>query len=479
VSSCLRGEEKGCKLQLYCLVLCFWMIIFPFLANGQPIKITGTAPGAEGKTIILSAPADLITLLERNLAKATIDSSGKFLLNAPISKTCYATLSVGFHQCSLFIEPGRSYAIRITPVNYNPQGDISPFLESQNLEMNFTDHETDELNTLVRKYNELYNDFLLNNYNALYRDRKKALLDTFRLRVIRTFPKITNSYFENYHRYKMASLEQLAQSAGPVQLARNYLLNSPILYDNTEYMDFFNQYFSKYLTATCRQLKFTDYPAILKTAGSYPAMMHALSKDTLIKKPQLRELILLKGLMEMFYDPAYKQENILSLLAILAKESKFDEHREIAANMITLLTKLRQGTPAPDFTLQDRSRKNVSLAGLKGKPVVIGFWTTSCQECQGEMESMKSLWSKYKDKVTFVSISLDKEFLKMVYFLNLKKDFGWTFLHLGDQYEVLKDYDVRSFPMYVLIDAKGNIAKYPSGSPGEGMDRDIATVLNP
>jgi thiol-disulfide isomerase/thioredoxin len=280
-------------------------------------------------------------------------------------------------------------------------------------------------------------------------------------------------------RYKIASLEQLSQSFSQVPLAKKYILNSPILYDNTEYMDFFNQYFSKYLTATCRQLKFTDYAAILKTAGSYQAMMHVLEKDTLVRKPQLRELILLKGLMEMFYDPAYNQENILSLLTVIAKESKTDEHREIAANMVTLLTKLRKGTPAPDFLLQDRYHQGVSLAGLKGKPVVIGFWTTYCLECMDEMESMKAIYQKYKDKVTFVSISLDKEFLKMTFFLNMKKDFGWTFLHLGDQVDVLKDYDIKTFPMYVLIDAKGNIAKYPLDTPGDGMEASISAVLNP
>ena len=461
------------------IILGSWIILLSNVSFSQPIKITGMAPGAEGKTVVLSAPADLITMLDKTLAKARVDSSGRFVLTATITKTYYATISIDFHPCSLFIEPGHSYAISISPMNYNPPGDVNPFLESQNLEMSFTDKEPDELNTLVRKYNVLYNTFLLSNYNGLYRDRKKFLLDTFRLRVKREFPEIKNTYFENYNNYKTAALEQLAQAMGQVPLAKKYLLNSPILYDNTEYMDFFNQFFSKYLTATCRQLKFTDYATILKTAGSYPAMMHVLEKDTLVRKPQLRELILLKGLMEMFYDPAYKQENILALLGVIAKESKFDEHKEIASNMIALLTKLRKGTTAPNFNLQDRNRKNVSLAGLKGKPVVIAVWTTYCMECLSEMETMKAISVKYQGKVTFVSISLDKEFLKMIFFLNMKKDFGWTFLHLGDQTDVLKDYDVRSFPMYVLVDAAGNIAKYPLDSPSDGMESAISAILTP
>jgi len=123
--------------------------------------------------------------------------------------------------------------------------------------------------------------------------------------------------------------------------------------------------------------------------------------------------------------------------------------------------------------------KNVSLKNLKGKPVLIGFWTTYCQSCLSEMESLKPLYDKYHDRMAFVSISADKEFLKMNYFLNLKKDFTWTFLHLGSDIELLRDYDVRSFPLFVLIDSQGKIVKYPAEMPDSGLESSLERLLNP
>ena len=81
--------------------------------------------------------------------------------------------------------------------------------------------------------------------------------------------------------------------------------------------------------------------------------------------------------------------------------------------------------------------------------------------------------------MTFVSISADKEFLKMTLFLNLKKDFLWTFLHLGSDIGLLRDYDVRSFPLFVLIDSQGKIIKYPADMPDSGLESSLEKLLNP
>jgi hypothetical protein len=165
------------------------------------------------------------------------------------------------------------------------------------------------------------------------------------------------------------------------EIGKMYFANAPVLYENVEYMDFFNQYFSKYLTATCRSLKFTDYNTILNSPESYKRIMKALAADSILKRPHLRELVMIKGLMEMFNTTGFNQEKILSLLGSVIAETKFQQNREIARNMIQVLTKLRPGTAAPGFKLKDREQKEVTLADFKGKPVVLNFWTTYCQGC--------------------------------------------------------------------------------------------------
>ena len=456
----------------------FIFILLPILSSSQPVRITGTAPGAEGKRIEVIRFNDLITFNEKTIASSPVDSSGRFSLSFDIEETIYINLAIDFHRSSLFVQPGKEYDVRISPMDYNDNKEVNPFIGSANLEVRFAVDDSEDLNTRIQFFNKLYDDFLLYNFNALYRDRNKSKLDTFRLFISMNFKDVRDPYMVNYGKYKIANLVQLCQAMNQAQIGKMYFSDAPILYENVEYMDFFNQYFSKYLTATSRSLKFIDYHALLNGPEGYKRMMKALEADTLLKKPQLRELVMIKGLMEMYNTQGYKQEQILNLLRAVTGETKFLQNRQIAENMISLLTKLRPGTPVPGFTLKDRTQKDVSLADFRGKPVVLSFWTTYCQGCISEMDRLKPLYDKYSDQVGFISISADKDFKKMLFFINMKNDFVWNFLHIGENYSLLKEYDVRSYPLFVLIDKDGNIVQCPADLPGSGLESALQKLVN-
>jgi peroxiredoxin len=456
-----------------------FFILFPLLSFSEPVKITGSAPGAEGKRIEVLTYSDLITFQEKTLATALIDSTANFSLSLDLVTTAYAILSIDFHRAELFLEPSKTYRIKIEPMDYNEMKEVNPFIQSAKLEISFEDFEPKELNSMIQAFNNQYNDFLLKNFNALYRDRNKSRLDTFKIIMTQIFNDVKIPYLSNYITYKLAGLVQLTQAMNQAQIGKTYFSDRPILFENLEYMDFFNQYFAKYMTATSRSLKFIDYKTLTEGDESYKRLMKALEADTILRKPQLRELVLLKGLMELHNTAGYSQGKIIAIINTISVESKFPENRNVADNMIKMLTKLRPGTPAPGFKLKDRYQKEVTLAEFKGKPVVLNFWTTYCQGCVTEMDRMKPIYDKFKDQVAFISIAADKDFWKSVYFIDLKKDFVWTFLHIGDDYNLLKEYDVKSYPLFVLIDRDGNISQYPADLPGSGLELALQKLVNP
>jgi peroxiredoxin len=54
----------------------------------------------------------------------------------------------------------------------------------------------------------------------------------------------------------------------------------------------------------------------------------------------------------------------------------------------------RRITP-PDFSLQTIDNQRMTLAGLRGRVVLLNFWATWCRECRPEMSAFEALHRKF------------------------------------------------------------------------------------
>jgi len=65
---------------------------------------------------------------------------------------------------------------------------------------------------------------------------------------------------------------------------------------------------------------------------------------------------------------------------------------------------------APDVTFKDLQDKDVKLADLRGKVVVVNFWATWCEPCQIEIPWMIGFQQEYADKgFTLLGVAMDDE----------------------------------------------------------------------
>lgn len=67
----------------------------------------------------------------------------------------------------------------------------------------------------------------------------------------------------------------------------------------------------------------------------------------------------------------------------------------------------RPSIPAPDFALRTLEGDRVRLSDLRGKVVLINFWTTWCAACIGEMPVLVELQKRFGDELVILGISLD------------------------------------------------------------------------
>lgn len=130
------------------------------------------------------------------------------------------------------------------------------------------------------------------------------------------------------------------------------------------------------------------------------------------------------------------------------------------------ITTPHQGFYAPNFTLPDFNNIEISLADLKGFPIIINFWATWCPPCRSEMPALQSVYQKYKDHgliVLAVNTTYQDSIDKVSTFVS---DNNLTFpILLDGTSQSSTDYQIRSLPTTFFIDKDGIIQDMVLGGP--------------
>lgn len=446
------------------IFLSFLLLFIFTYTEAQYCNIKGSAPGAQGKEIRLIIYSDQISYLEKIIASDTIDAEGKFNLKFINTSTIYALLDIDFYKSDIYLEPDVNNNIEINLFNNTEKINFNnPFINPLSLDVRFIDKEKNNINTLIQNFNSIYNNFMLENFEKILKNHSKKNIEKFKNHIDTIFNNTKNKYFKNYIKYKFASIEQMSQIKDKSNLAKKYISDNPILYDNIEYMNFFNNYFNDYIGNIYKSERNNNFKASINN-NSIKNLSEIINSDTIIKNEDLGELVILHFLKQLYYYPDYNRKNIINILKQISENSKYERHRLIAKNLIKSLKNLSRGTKAPNFTLKDIYNKNISLSDFKGKYIYINFITKYSKYCKVDMEQISELYEKYNDKIEFISIYNDREAEKN------NTNYKWTILNSFHNNELIKNYEVKSYPLYIFIDDQGNIIQYPAKAPDENIE---------
>jgi cytochrome c biogenesis protein CcmG, thiol:disulfide interchange protein DsbE len=117
------------------------------------------------------------------------------------------------------------------------------------------------------------------------------------------------------------------------------------------------------------------------------------------------------------------------------------------------------GQTAPNFTLaalNEQNSQKISLADFKGKPVVLNFWSSTCQPCKDEIPLMETQWKRNQAKgVVFLGIDVEDTTSDGQQFL---RQYGMTYPSVIDSDgTTLVSYDVTYTPETIFINRSGKV----------------------
>jgi thiol-disulfide isomerase/thioredoxin len=103
--------------------------------------------------------------------------------------------------------------------------------------------------------------------------------------------------------------------------------------------------------------------------------------------------------------------------------------------------------------------KQVSIEALKGRPVLVHFWSTDCEPCKVDLAQIRELNAKYGQRIGCIGVAVDGDRAKLAAFL-ADKPLPWPQLHEdgGLDSRLAEEFGILALPTMMLVAADGTVA---------------------
>lgn len=454
------------------------VVVLMFVSTfAHATTISGVEKSYANKEIVFLKPADPFTGKEMELARTTFDSVGQFQLNIDFAETTYICAYLGANKIHLFAEPQKHYKLILPSfLEKTKADDMNPYFAYVEVHVGLENPERDELNLLIRMFNDSFVPFYAKHSERVFADDVEfEQLDKDIAQLDKPFAKSKNEYFNAYRKYKYGLLRFIAYQHKSKSVSDIYFKSTDFLETNPAYVELFNMVYQDYFSYFTRTENGSKLVTAIKNK-SYSEVKKVLSFDEVLQPDRLLNMVLLRSFHDEFYDDNYSRSGLLTILDSLVITTDDVLVKNTALSIREKVTKLLVGYAPPAFSLYDKDSNLVSLEKFKGKFVYLNFCSCFSYSCINEFAMLQTLYKKHSKYLEIITVVIDDDVQVMKDFIE-RSGYNWTFLHFDNQPEIFRQYDVRAFPTYYLIDNEGVLSMSPAPAPAEEFEGRLFKAL--
>ena len=421
---------------VFCL---FLTLLCPIFMIGQNVSIVGKTNVPNAMVRLLTYD-ELLTCEQTKMAETRSDKDGKFTLQADIKEITPAQIAINLERVDVILTPNGSYDFEITI----PEQREGSYFEKEQpyLKINMiNDGGVYSQYIAVQSY---IDDYLNQNFNLIYRNRKTSLLDTLDNQLAKNIGKIENEYIKECIKYRKASV---LMSVNTKKTISEYFDNQEVLYLQPDYMDVFQELFKT-------DIKDTDF---------------------LSRNPQLAELITLNNIRKAFFSNVIDKKAALKALEDVKKSSKYPKNKVVADNIAKQVNDMTYDSEAPGFSLKDKDDKMVQLSDYQDDMVLLQFVDKYSPLNEHEFATLNDLQKQWNDTIKVVTIATKESFQEYVQLFE-KQGYKWQLLNLNFNILLLEDYHIKTYPAYVILKRKNRVGMAPAPSPDHNLDIHVRRI---
>jgi peroxiredoxin len=448
------------KKSIFALIL---LSLISNIAVSQNVKIKGNA-NVPNALVRLLTYDDMLTYEQNLVSETKSDDKGDFFIETEISDVTMAQIAVNLERVDLLIKPDATYELEIS---IPEQKDDVSYFERENPSLKIININDDELYSQYHVSNMIIDDFIYNNFNQLYRNRRLSLLDTLDVAIKRIIPEIKSDFVKDNIRYRKAAIQMVVNNDNGKKVVNQYFNKQDVLYSNPAYMSLFHELFANYLSSglfnasEMRRMLYEDYGVF---------MTYLKGKDVFLAENQnLAELVVAYNLKRMFYEFQDDRIVILEKLKSIAQNTKNQKNKNVVNDILKQIDRLSFNSEAPDFSLEDVNGNIVNLTDYKDNMLLVQFVNKVSSMTDYQFELLKDFSNQWQDTIQVVTIATKESFNDFEKMFE-EKNYKWKLLNLENEILLLEKYHVRTFPDYVIIGTNGKIGMSPAPSPEQYLD---------
>jgi peroxiredoxin len=454
-----------------------WLfLLLPFITNGQHAIIRGVAPLSIGQEIQLRVNADPISGKERVLAKQIVDVDGSFELKGVPNETQYAILQVGQNCVDFFIDRDKDLELTFVP----PKKDLKKpeaFYERHFFAPKILGGKSAKMNQQVIQFNDTLDAFLEALYPTLVNRKSPATvaksLEAFEKMALKQFGT-AEPFVKGYIKYSIATVEQTFRNNRD-RLYAKYLKDVRPQFNNPAYVDFLLQFHQGAVNKMAVANRYDECKKALSGKEAFAALERLLmEEEPFLNETSVERMVLIKGIDGLFGQRDFEDEKLIRALKNFSILSSNSYQSSAATNIAANHEKLAKGSDAPEIEFRDLDGAEKRLSDSEGTYVFLELTDAKNAYCQRETNVIPNLKEEFKN-VRFVTVFVGNTMAEMQS-LQKQMNINWEFGGVEISGSLMDDYDVKSLPLFFIINPEGKFYSVPAKDPTKGAQGELMSL---
>ena len=433
------------------------------IIKGKIQKPIANSQSLESESLVrLLTFNDMLTLEQTTIFETKSDKAGNFTIEANIDEITLAQIAVNLERVDILLKPNSSYEVEI---NIPEQEKNVSYFEKRTPTIKIIKSDDDDLYYQYHMTEKIIDNFLMNNFNQLYRGRKISLLDSLDIEIERNIGKIKSDFVKDNLRYRKAAIQMAVNNNKKV--INQHFSKQDILYLQPAYMNLFQEIFANYLSS----MQFNPYDLRQHIYSSYDNFLKYIKeKDAFLAENQdLAEIIIAWDLKRLYYEMPDDKKQILKQLNAILQTTKNQKNKEIINNILKQINRLSFNTDAPTFALKDDNGNIVKSSDYQGQMVLLQFVNQVSPMTDHQFNTLHELSQQWNDTIQIVTIATKESFNDFRQMFD-NKGYKWKLLNLGDDILLLEKYQIKTYPDYIILGKNNKIGMAPAPNPDQHLD---------